>query len=242
MKLKILSDLHLEFHSDGGHGLIGRLDFKGADAVVLAGDFCTAARLKEMLDAFCRAAACPVVFVPGNHDYWGSSFADVENDLKGCEAATGNLTVLLNGMAEVGGRRFLGGTMWFPFRQSNAKFEGAILDFAKVRNFRQEVYLHNSGLRGLLERELQEGDIVVTHHMPSEKSVAARYHGSPYNAFFVTPMDGLIIERKPALWVHGHTHDSFDYKIGETRVVCNPYGYHESELNLEFDAAKRVKV
>jgi hypothetical protein len=27
------------------------------------------------------------------------------------------------------------------------------------------------------------------------------------------------------LWVHGHTHSSFDYKLGKTRIICNPRGY-----------------
>ena len=26
------------------------------------------------------------------------------------------------------------------------------------------------------------------------------------------------------LWIHGHTHDSFDYVVNGTRVVCNPRG------------------
>jgi Icc-related predicted phosphoesterase len=30
---------------------------------------------------------------------------------------------------------------------------------------------------------------------------------------------------RPALWLHGHTHGSCDYKLGDTRVVCNPMGY-----------------
>ena len=27
------------------------------------------------------------------------------------------------------------------------------------------------------------------------------------------------------LWIAGHTHESFDYRVGETRVVGNPAGY-----------------
>jgi hypothetical protein len=30
---------------------------------------------------------------------------------------------------------------------------------------------------------------------------------------------------RAALWVHGHTHSSFDYLLNGTRVVCNPRGY-----------------
>jgi len=27
------------------------------------------------------------------------------------------------------------------------------------------------------------------------------------------------------LWLHGHVHDSFDYQVGQCRVVANPAGY-----------------
>ena len=33
------------------------------------------------------------------------------------------------------------------------------------------------------------------------------------------------------LWVHGHTHDTFDYAIRGTRVICNPRGYAKDGVN-----------
>jgi calcineurin-like phosphoesterase family protein len=35
----------------------------------------------------------------------------------------------------------------------------------------------------------------------------------------------LLMHNPPKLWIHGHTHDRFDYMIGETRVICYPRGY-----------------
>ena len=56
-------------------------------------------------------------------------------------------------------------------------------------------------------------------------------------------MHHLIEERKPALWVHGHTHTSFNYTIGPTRVVCNPLGYQTAgELNVNFDENLTVEA
>jgi Icc-related predicted phosphoesterase len=41
-------------------------------------------------------------------------------------------------------------------------------------------------------------------------------------------MDQEIAQVQPKLWVHGHTHIPCDWKAGETRVLCNPFGYpHE---------------
>lgn len=47
---------------------------------------------------------------------------------------------------------------------------------------------------------------------------------------------------RPLLWVHGHTHDSFDYMIGSTRVLCNPRGYIPEEANKQFDPALIVDL
>lgn len=66
---------------------------------------------------------------------------------------------------------------------------------------------------------------MVTHHLPSHRSTAARFVRSPLNRFFVCDVEPLIVDRQPRLWVHGHTHAAMDYRIGATRVVCNPLGY-----------------
>ena len=41
---------------------------------------------------------------------------------------------------------------------------------------------------------------------------------------------------------HGHTHHSFDYQIGEWRVVCNPHGYYPRHLNKDFNPREVVTV
>ncbi|MCY1554175.1 hypothetical protein D9M68_907290 [compost metagenome] len=49
----------------------------------------------------------------------------------------------------------------------------------------------------------------------------------------------------PSLWFHGHTHDSFDYRVGTCRVVCNPRGYqnrHGEYENKHFNPRLMVDV
>jgi Icc-related predicted phosphoesterase len=41
----------------------------------------------------------------------------------------------------------------------------------------------------------------------------------------VSDLERQIRRWQPQLWLHGHTHDSFDYRVGATRVVANPRGY-----------------
>ena len=42
---------------------------------------------------------------------------------------------------------------------------------------------------------------------------------------FVSDLSEMIEKHKPAVWVHGHLHQTYDYEVGETRIVCNPRGY-----------------
>ncbi len=84
----------------------------------------------------------------------------------------------------------------------------------------------------------------MTHHAPSPLSVHPRYAGSPLNAAFVSDLSRVAGGGRAALWIHGHTHDSFDYDLGGTRVVCNPRGYAKDGVNENprFDAGLVVEV
>lgn len=68
--------------------------------------------------------------------------------------------------------------------------------------------------------------VVVTHWLPSYKSVAPQYFGDPLNGYFTNNLDDLILTKKIDVWVHGHTHTSCDYTLGDTHVLCNPVGYY----------------
>ena len=100
---------------------------------------------------------------------------------------------------------------------------GAGLGLLTPAHVRQR-HLHS---RAWLEARLQAPHpgptVVVTHHLPGAGSVPHRYEHELANAGFASHLDALM--GRAALWVHGHTHDSFDYRRGGTRVVCNPRGY-----------------
>ncbi len=67
--------------------------------------------------------------------------------------------------------------------------------------------------------------VVVTHHVPHPGSVAGRFANDALTPAFVSDLSEVIDRYAPALWIHGHTHDSFDYRVGGTRIVCKPKGY-----------------
>jgi hypothetical protein len=78
----------------------------------------------------------------------------------------------------------------------------------------------------------------------SARSIHPRFEGSPVNACFVSHADHLLGGGRAALWIHGHTHDSFDYTVHGTRVVCNPRGYalDGANENARFDPDFTVDV
>ena len=77
-------------------------------------------------------------------------------------------------------------------------------------------------------KETTKDVIVVTHFAPSVKSISEKYNGiyKELNPSYASNMERFIkANPRIKLWVHGHMHDSFDYMIGQCRVVCEPYGY-----------------
>jgi predicted phosphodiesterase len=88
------------------------------------------------------------------------------------------------------------------------------------------------------EAKDHEKVIVVGHHTPSHQSCHPRYkddqimNGGYHNNY----EDYIMDHPKIALWTHGHTHERYDYMIGETRIICNPRGYmgHEA-ISRDFE-------
>jgi len=228
LTLQVASDLHFEEHRDGGQSFIESMDPTGVDVLALVGDIIAGRFARMVTDVFIPLAKKfkHILFVPGNHELWRTEPIETLTMFARALAPLTNVTLMNNQVLSIQGHRFIGGPMWFP--QWSPLSEVATLDFAdfsQIVNFREWVLKENTKFQAFLERNLQMGDVVLTHHMPSYQSVPPRYAGDPTNAFFVCNQESIIHERKPRLWVHGHGHTSMDYMLDRTRVVCNPFGY-----------------
>jgi Icc-related predicted phosphoesterase len=84
--------------------------------------------------------------------------------------------------------------------------------------------------------------VVITHYLPSARSLDGRYATSDYNCAYASNLDNLVADSNASVWVHGHTHVSKGYWIGNTQIVCNPRGYYGDELNPEFNPELIVEV
>ena len=83
--------------------------------------------------------------------------------------------------------------------------------------------------------------VVVSHHAPSARSLDPRFGDDPVNAGFASALEPLIESLQPAAWIHGHVHRAIDYRLGSTRVVCNPRGY-PGEFDNGFDPGLIIEV
>lgn len=243
MKIRAVSDLHLELCNQQERQAIIEAVPLDCDVLVLAGDVDNSGRslrsLRETLKAFADRFR-HVVYVLGNHEFYGTSVTARLDDLRRWQWPD-NLHWLDSSCTVIDGQRFVGCSLWFrePPRHINRL---ALNDYAQIAGFVPWVYECNRQHVRFLEAQVQPGDVVVTHHMPSQACVSTRYAGHPLNAFFVCDVEHVIRSKNPALWIHGHTHDSVDLVIGRTKIVCNPYGYHGYETNSSFSPAQAVEL
>jgi Icc-related predicted phosphoesterase len=227
MRLQLVSDLHIEFQADHGESFLKSIPV-AADTLVIAGDTVPLqffSQVKARLEAFTKRWR-QTLLVLGNHEYYGSSVDETEHVAASLENVLPNLKVLRPGRVfEVEGRRVLGATLWFRDDYMNNMYAEGMSDFHVIKGFVPWVYAANQTAMTFFQKEMQEGDVVVTHHLPSVTCVAERFKHNALNRFFVCEMDELIHERKPAVWAFGHSHTGCDHMVGSTRMVCNPLGY-----------------
>lgn len=235
MRIQIASDLHCEHYQDYEYDLLAKFpipsDSKTID-LFLAGDIFQASAFSEqetsrLFNFFCRKYR-KVFYLPGNHEYYGSNPSQTLDKIRILSKHDDriNLNVLSNSKIFISHYgRILGGTLWFPENPNYIWHKNNMNDFNLIKNFVPWVFDENIELVKFLDKNLRPNDIVMTHHLVHKKSIPKNFINSPLNMFFMTELEGLIRERKPKLWIHGHSHVPVDYKLGSTRIISNPYGY-----------------
>lgn len=229
-KLLIISDTHTEFHKDRGVEFIQSLD-NTVDTVVIAGDLSDGRHLGSSLNILCKHFnSSSVVYIPGNHEYYYKTREDIGDELFSQALVHSNLFILNKvGAFTVPGWKgkhlFIGCTLWFRDNPKNTFFEYMLNDFNLIKDYKEWVYEENRLSINFLANNITKDSIVVTHHLPCFKSVPHKYKNSTLKRFFLCDLTELILDVQPKLWVHGHTHSHCDYKVGNTRIICNPLGY-----------------
>ncbi|HEY8605893.1 MAG TPA: metallophosphoesterase [Noviherbaspirillum sp.] len=233
MKIQIASDLHLDLLQQRfpGYRVIAPAD---ADVLVIAGDI----HAGDGALATFADWPVPVVYVMGNHEGYHHEYGELIAQLRARSAGT-QVHFLEHDECQIGGVRFLGCCLWTDYLVAGgdreplmAQANAMLYDHRFIRHG-DRLFLAADALqqhlrsRAWLEERLAapfDGPtVVVTHHAPHAGSIHPRFAGSPVNAAFASDLTALM--GKPAAWIHGHVHDSFDYIVNGTRVIANPRGY-----------------
>ncbi|MCR4521675.1 metallophosphoesterase [Bosea sp. 47.2.35] len=120
MKIWILSDLHLELQEP-----IPLPVPHDADVCVLAGDIDRPIDAAIRWAAFHVASEIPVVYVPGNHEFYRDSY--LGGLVRGCAFAEKhpNVHMLHDASVVIEGVRFVGGTLWTDYALNAERVTGA---------------------------------------------------------------------------------------------------------------------
>jgi len=255
MKIALASDLHLEF------GDIELKNTESADVLVLAGDICVLNHFRfnnhyagRYYDFFKRVSEefPHVIYILGNHEFYDYEIVAAEEKVKYCLNHLENVHILCDETFDLDGYTFIGGTLWTDCDGEDPltlhAVEAMMHDFHCIKDGSKPT----EGTKKFLPIDAAKrnhkfldyidavigGDgkyIVVGHHGATHRSIHSRFANSGLiNHGFVNNLEEFIAYReKILLWVHGHTHDAFDYTVGTTRVCCNPRGYigHENRAD-----------
>lgn len=279
MRIKVVSDLHLEFSDTN------ITNDEGCDVLILGGDILTAMDLLDHPDGSmnplvplgsrqktalqfrdflkrCSVRFPHVVYVAGNHEFYHGKWMQTLDVLADECAKYPNIYFMENDTRVIDDVVFVGATLWTDMNRSDPLTLHAvpdmINDFRLIRHDGQgytrlrpahTIERHRESLeyiRQALEMNADKQCVVVTHMSPSFQSCHPQYANDQLmNGSFHSELSEFILDHPQIqLWTHGHTHHCFDYMIGDTRVVCNPRGYHNGSYGEEtgWDPKKVIEI
>jgi hypothetical protein len=240
MKIQLLSDLHIEFWPKLHNLSLFQTD---ADVCVLAGDINvgrenTLKTLKEFASMYSH-----VIYIRGNHEEYGSSFNAFRDKDAFKDKLPANVHFLDPGTLHLEGVTFIGAPLWTDFGNDPlAEHMSAygINDFVRVKDATTQRYTKECSSQKAFIKQAYDAyagkKVIITHFLPAMECISPRFlSGGPINKYFANNMGNYISTLSDTTWMFGHTHDSIDFHIGDTRMLCNPYGYHGREINPNFN-------
>mgnify|MGYP001583534607 CR=1 FL=1 len=232
MRLTVCSDLHFDHYGAKTWDIIK--SFSVSDTIIIAGDIIDGNRSNDLIRERIYGEFCKkyknVIAVLGNHDYAGTYPHSIEQKIK---YGFSNLHVLDNNSVIIDNQRFIGGTLWYSDCHDHF-LKQDWFDYRYIKRFEPWVYRKNNDFIEKVAKKMKSDDIVISHMLPSKLSIHPYFYNSLQNTFFLNDIEEYIIKNQPKLYIHGHTHYPFDYKIGDTRVYCNPLAYPSEHTNNDF--------
>ena len=186
-----------------------------------------------------------VIMIAGNHEFYhGRWYQSLETIKLECNQFA-NIYLLEDQVKEIDDVMFVGATLWTDMNKNDwyTKYsvKQGMSDFRIIKNDKNgyhslhpdDVIVRHTKSLEFIKNTIANTSkkiVVVTHHAPSDLSVAECYKSHELmNGAYRSNLEEVIMDSNVTHWYHGHTHHSFDYMLGNTRVVCNPRGYFGHE-------------
>ena len=259
MLVRLLSDIHLEF-GNGWESLLPEMPEDSETVLVVAGDVASGVDgcdfLQQVSPRFQH-----VLYVLGNHEFYrNNDLCLLPGAIKEELSDFPTIDLLDNDTVILGGTRFVGSTLWTDMEDEDPTvmvlIEQGMMDYVQIRTNGRRIRAEDTialfkQAVAFLDSELSvEHDgptIVVTHHLPSFKSVHPMFRQMPaaaINGGFCSDLEWMLENHDIDYWFHGHTHQTVSYEIAGTKVRMNPLGYG-SLYNLEnplFETEWRIEL
>jgi Icc-related predicted phosphoesterase len=265
MKIQLASDLHLEFsanfriNNNGSDVLILAGDICVAEYFKRSVDspYFQYANLFREFFGHCSDNFEQVIYIPGNHEHYRSRISETYDIIAEQLQPFNNIAWLDGEHIDHKGYRFFGGTVWTDLNNgcpmTAMTLQNGMNDYRLIGDAVHPYKAIRPADTAMIHRETLkkikasfagiDKVVMVSHHAPSLQSIdRVRYGNDHYmNGGYASDLDEFILSiPQIKLWTHGHMHASFDYLVGDTRVVCNPRGYHGENPN--FDPNKIIEV
>jgi hypothetical protein len=216
---------------------------------VLAGDICSKpTQLLEFLQEV-EKYFLHVIYLPGNHEFYGHIMKKWARNLEASLKAHPKISFSTMHVEckEFENVRYIYGTLWADGGKTlkeRAMVGRGLRDFFVVKTDLEKRFTvsdmmtlhgqHKKQIEDFLKQPFDGVTIVATHHMPSYRLCHPRFGGDLNGGFASNCESILASDEAPAVWIHGHTHDSIDGRYWNTRIVCNPSGYYFEANDTDF--------
>ena len=263
MKLRIMSDLHLEFMKTLDDFVIPAMQDDKDTVLILAGDIHYGKHLPAVFEKFADRFRA-IIFVYGNHEFYNGNMPAIPGKVDKAIEHLSNVYPLDPGTVEIDGVHFVGSTLWTDMDNHNQIVmwdAGTTMnDYKRIRTgpkhepWKRKLRPVDTTAIHIQERnymfetitplvEAGKTVVAVSHHLPSYQCVSPTYSRDRLNGAYASELFEQVADSKPVLWVHGHTHESNDFMLtDDTRIICNPRGYWPSDINDAFDIMLTVEV
>lgn len=234
MKIGLISDIHHEFYHD--ESLYENKE--DIDVLVIAGDMVPGAtKAIAALQRFAENHGT-LIYVPGNHEYYGTSINEFDDKLREFSQRNGNIHFLNPGFVKLGDVTFIGAALWTNFAgdpASKLASQYSISDFRYIKKFTtddaENMFHEHKKFFESSYRIMEGKKIFISHWLPARQCIAEQWCKPQHmtlNDYFANNLGDWIDGLRDSTWFFGHTHDQVHVNIGETICHANPYGYYRN--------------